>query len=260
MRVAPRDEVTRPGFDTSVSVWPHDWDSVTGTVLAVWKQYLPLTVLNNRLFSLGMTESDSEALRDGLAEIESLSSDLNLCSGTEEAAKALYHNAFHTEECSFVGRGVSAIVAACVLVACRETGDVRTTEEIAAKSPEHINEKRIHKTTKYLSTTLSLGLVVANPDDFVERIGDQLDADVSDVNLAKEVVSVLESDGAVMNQAARTIAATAFYYVGAHDRGHGRYTQEDVADAVNISTLTVRTNYRDYSDVLSQYNITELSV
>lgn len=205
-----------------------------------------------------MDESEEDALRKGFTEIESLCSALELTNETQETAEQIYRKAATADYFSLVGRGVSAVAAAALLIACRQTGDIRTASEIAEETVEHIQPKRVHRTTKYLCSQLELGLIVADPHDFIDRIADDLDADNEDTQLAKHVADIVKDDGVALNQAASTIAATAFYYVGAHDRGHGRYTQQEVAEAADVSTLTVRNNYRKYSDVLSEYDISEL--
>lgn len=205
-----------------------------------------------------MQESDGQVLRNGLNEISELGDSLHLSEQTTEKAKQLYRDGVESDACSFVGRGVTAIAAATMLIAARETGEVRTADEISEQIPDHISAKRIHRTTKYICSELGLGLVVADPIDFVDRIAEKLDADAEDVEIAKGVVQVVKDDGVAINQAASSVAATAFYYVGAHDRGHGRYTQHEVADTVDVSTLTIRNNYREYSDVLSEHSISEI--
>lgn len=205
-----------------------------------------------------MEASEEEALHDGFEEIDALSSALELSAETQETGEQIYRKAVTADYFSLVGRGVTAVAAASLLIACRKTGEIRTAEEVADETVDHIKPKRIHKTTKYLCSQLGLGLVVADPHDFVDRIAEKLDADTDDAELAKQIIDIVKDDGIAVNQAASTVAATAFYYVGAHDRGHGRYTQQEVAEAADISTLTVRTNYRKYSDVLSEYDISEL--
>jgi len=96
---------------------------------------------------------------------------------------------------------------------------------------------------------------VADPKDFVDRIGEKLNAPDEDIALAKHLVDILKEDGIAVNQAANTIAATAFYYVGAYDRSHGRYTQKEVSEAGDLSALTIRNNYRDYCEGLSEDDV-----
>ncbi len=205
-----------------------------------------------------MDRSEEEALRDGFAKIDELCRALELPTETQETAEGIYEDAVTADHVTLVGRGVDAVASSTVLLACRQTGEVRTSDEIASQTSDHIEAKRLHKTTKYLCAKLDLGLVVADPRDFVDRISEKLDADDEDVELAKRVVDVVKDEGIAVNQPANSVAATSFYYVGAHDRGHGRYTQNEVADAVDVSPLTVRNNYREYSDVLDQYSISEL--
>jgi len=200
-----------------------------------------------------MSEKDNEMLYEGLDEIKHLSTALNLNSSTQTHAETLYKTAINSEDCEFIGRGVSAIVASTILIASRDTGDVRTATEIAAESSEYVTEKRIHRTTKYVSSTLDLGLVLADPHDFIDRIGEKLDIPDEDVTYAKRVADLLHEDGVSINHAARTIAAACVYYTGSRGKVHGDYTQADLANIVDISELTVRNNYRKYEPVLDNH-------
>ncbi len=205
-----------------------------------------------------MSESSGDALQVGLDELSQLQSALGVTEETFELATVLYRNATSSDDVSLVGRGITPVAAACLLISCRQTGDVRTADEIAAELPDHILAKRIHATVKYLSTQLELGLVVASPHDYVDRIASDIGADEDDTEFAKNIIDAIQENGVGLNQAPRTVAATAFYYVGAHDRGHGRYTQREIADAADVSTLTVRNNYQSVSEVLSEYDLNEL--
>lgn len=207
-----------------------------------------------------MEEPGSEALHDGLNTIESLCNALDISVETKETAEVIYREAVETDDVELVGRGVDAIAGSSLLIACRETGDVKIASEIADELGDSVGEKRIHRTTKYLCSKLGLGLVVADPHDFVDRISEILSASDQDTEMAKAIVDEVKDDGVAVNQAASSVAATAFYFVGAHDRGHGLYTQREVADAAGISTLTVRENYRDYTDVLSEEDISTLQI
>jgi transcription initiation factor TFIIIB Brf1 subunit/transcription initiation factor TFIIB len=202
-----------------------------------------------------MEDLKSDGLERGFNEIRHYVYALRISEDTWEVANQIYKKATESPDVSLVGRGVSVIAASCLLIACRQTGEVRTGGEIAAVSGGELKGKDIHRTTKYLCANLGLGLVVADPRDYVDRIGEKLDAPDEDIALVKHLVDVVKEDGIAVNQAANTVAATAFYFVGAYDRSHGRYTQTDISDVVDLSALTVRNNYRDYCDVLSEEDV-----
>lgn len=202
-----------------------------------------------------MEHLNAEGLERGFGEIRHYVYALRLSKETWEVADQLYKQATESPDVSLVGRGVSVIAASCVLIACRQTGEIRTANEIAEVSNGRLTAKRIHRTTKYLCPQIGLGLVMADPRDFVDRIGEKLNAPPEDIALVKQLVDHVKEDGIAINQAAKTVAATLFYYVGAYDRSHGRYTQTEISDVADISTLTIRNNYRDYCEVLSEEDV-----
>lgn len=204
-----------------------------------------------------MSNGEEGTLSQGLSTVTDLCDDFNINPETVDLAESIFQRATESDDVEFIGRSVVPMAASTVLIACRKTGDVRTADEIAESLPEKIQTKRIHSDLKYLSSKLSLGLVNADPNDYVDRIADELNAEQTDVKLAKDIISAAKDDGVGINRSPRSLAATAFYFVGAYDRVSGRYTQKEVADVVDVSTLTVRENYNDFASVISPQNLTQ---
>lgn len=194
--------------------------------------------------------SNTDVLLNGKERIGIISNRLSLDAETEEKAIELYEQAWEKESCEFTGRGVKAIAGGVVLIATREIGDIRTTSEIANETGSEIDESTIHQTMKYLLRELELGLILPNPKDFVDYIATTVGADSEDVSKAKQIVSELKNKEKAQNQSAQSLAATVLYHVGASTEGHGKYTQSEIANAADISTLTVRTNYKKYEDII----------
>lgn len=195
--------------------------------------------------------SKPDVLGKGKEKINIISDDLSLNNETETLCNDLYEKAYKNDSCEFTGRGVNAIVAGITLIATRKTGDVRTTVEIANAIGGRVDEGTVHQTMKYLLKELELGLILPNPEDFIDHIAAKIGVDTTDVTEAKTIIKQLKSKQEAQNQSARSLAATVIYYVGTDDTSHGKYTQSEIADAADISTLTVRTNYQKYKDMIS---------
>jgi transcription initiation factor TFIIIB Brf1 subunit/transcription initiation factor TFIIB len=171
----------------------------------------------------------------------------------------IYEEAVKTDTCEFTGRGSELIASGVVVIGVRKTGDVRTVVEIAEAAGNSIHKSSIHKTMKYLLQELNFGLVLPNPQDFVDYIGESINATEDDINEAQKIADELTDKKKAQNQSAKSIAATTLYYVGAKEKNHGKYTQEEIANAVDISTLTVRNNYKRFADVIESQIEPELA-
>lgn len=194
----------------------------------------------------------------GLSVLADLSAECDMDSQTADLSESLFKQATESDSVGFHGRKVETIAAATLVIASRETGDVRTPDEVAEVLSDNVESNRIHSNLKELSSQLGLGLVIADPEDYVDRIADELNADQSDTKLAKRVIETATQRGIAINRSPRSIAATAFYYVGAVDRATGRYTQAEIANVVDVSTLTVRENHNEFVSSISLSDLAEL--
>lgn len=197
-----------------------------------------------------MIQEKRETLKKGVEEINQVSDTINLSEETITVAVNTYEDAVNNDECEFTGRSVELIAYTALLIATRETGDVRTAKEIADAGSKDVGESNVLRTHKYLCETLDLGLVLAQASDFVDRIASILGLSEKEVQRAKEVISDVEDVKGIQNKGGKTIAGAVVYYIGSHGEGHGKYTQQEIADSVDITALTVRKNYRDVKSII----------
>lgn len=199
-----------------------------------------------------MIQEKRETLKKGVEEIIHVSSAVNLSEETIAVAKKTYKDAVKDDGCEFTGRSVELIAYTALLIATRKTGEVRTAKEIADAGSKEVDASSILRTHKYLCETLDLGLVLAQASDFVDRIATVLELTEDEVQRAKEIITAVEDVQGIQNKGGKTIAGAVVYYVGSQGEGHGKYTQEEIAESVDITALTVRKNYRDVKDIVDE--------
>lgn len=197
-----------------------------------------------------MEEYKEKLHSESQTKLETIAEGVCLSEESQQKAKSHVETVITDEDISLIGRGISAIVPASVLLACRQTGEVRTASELAPYTPEDITRERILQTSKFLATELNFGVVIANPRDFVERIGAQLDAKQKNVTLSVDIIDKMERHDLLINKAPNTVAAAVFYYVSVYGQETSKHTQQEIGEVANVSSQTIRDNYETLIDQL----------
>ncbi len=201
-----------------------------------------------------MKRSEREALLDGLTEIDRLVDELGLDSPVQQRTTELYRRTVSTDDL-LAGRGVNQIVAACIVLASRESNDVREADEVAEHCEDYIRAKTIHRCMNSIRKELDLGFMLADPHKYVETIEDKLNPPEELVEQAHSVVAFVLQDGVASGKKAAAVAASSFYLVGVLDErngSHGYFTQREIADAAGVTEVTIRNSYRDFAKVVTE--------
>lgn len=198
-----------------------------------------------------MGSSTKESLQSGLNHIDDLADGLELSESTVERSVELYTQIIKNDDFKMVGRGVKAVVSGTVLIASRQTGDIRTAQEIASLCPSHVTEKSVLNSSKFVCQSLDIGPVLIDPETYIEQISNQIRMRNDDVVIAKDIIASLKRHNAHVGKGGKSLAATAVYLAGALEPGHGRYQQTSVADAAGVSALTIRNNYSEYAKIVA---------
>lgn len=184
----------------------------------------------------------------GLTDIDTFVDELGLDSSVQNRATEIYRNAAQ-EGTILSGRGVQMVTAGCIVLAARQSDTILDVADLVAVTDNHIQEKTIHGTTKDIRNKLDLGFILENPYKYIEPIGDTLDASKHDRELVTTIIDIVMDDGIASGRKASAIAGSAYYVVSALPQGDGEFTQSAVANAANITTVTIRNSYRDFAEV-----------
>jgi transcription initiation factor TFIIB len=179
----------------------------------------------------------------GLREVKSLSAQLELPETTRERAAYWYREAVDTG--LLKGRSLEATAAACVFIAAREQHRPVTIDWLAECSPMSASKVRHH--VQVVRAELSVNLPPAHPRDFIRLIVSRLSLDMETERRAVAYMEQVTAAEAHVGKHPVAVAATVVY-TAATDGGLG-LTQQAVASAAAVSTVTISRQYQQISDI-----------
>ncbi|NSL75773.1 MAG: transcription initiation factor IIB [Thaumarchaeota archaeon] len=177
-------------------------------------------------------------LRQAFSELDRLADKLNLSDAVIEKAAYIYRKAL--EKGLVRGRSISALIAASLYAACRDTETPRTLKDVAAAC--NIKKKDIARCYRLLLREMNLRMPVVDPTKCVSRIASK--AGLSE-KTKREALSILHKAEATRTSAGKDpmgLAAAALY-VACVMQGESK-TQKDVAEAAGVTEVTIRNRYK----------------
>ncbi|WP_408960778.1 transcription initiation factor IIB [Natrinema sp. 74] len=193
----------------------------------------------------GRFQSKSERnLAHGLGEVRRIVSALELSETIRDQACQLFRST--QNEGLLPGRSIEAMATASVYGACRCNGLSRTLDDVT--DPARVEQSRVTNAYKTLNTELGLPAQPVTPSAFVPRLASELDVPDQIRQRARNLAEESESKAVTTGVRPSGFAAACLYKAG-HEDGWC-LTQSDVAEAANVSPVTVRT-HRDALDELA---------
>lgn len=211
--------------------------------------------MRNRMEEFGEDQSQSYAWEDkrslkyGQDEIENLCDELDLPDEVETFAKSVYEQCH--EKDMVRGRSIEAVVCSTVYIACRLQDIPRSIDEIADKS--RISRDKITRTYKEIAKDFGYGLEPVDPETFLEHIADNLEFNSDEacehvVEFAREILEKSKDANMISGRSPSGCAGAAIY-TAARKTGNNM-TQSQIADAAEVSEVTVRNRYHEQLEVL----------
>jgi len=191
------------------------------------------------------SDSSHRNLALALNDINQISSKLGLHRNVRESAASLYRQV--VKKNLNRGRSVEAMSTAVLYAACRQCNVPRTMDEIAKVT--NISKKEISRCYRHLSRELKLKLAPTSPIAYVSRFCSELELG-GDVQ--SKVVEILNQATAKQITAGRGplgLAGAAIYI--ATVLCNERKTQKEIAEALNVTEVTIRNRYRELADNLN---------
>jgi len=177
-------------------------------------------------------------LRQAFSELDRLADKLSLSETVVEKAAYIYRKAL--EKGLVRGRSISALIAASLYAACRDTDTPRTLKDVAAAC--NIKKKDIARCYRLLIREMELKMPVVNPIRCISRIASK--AGLSEKTKRRALI-ILKKAEAARNTAGKDpmgLAAAALY-VSCVLEGESK-TQKDVAEAAGVTEVTIRNRYK----------------
>jgi len=188
-------------------------------------------------------DSKERNLKQALAEIERMGSALGLPEDVRETASVIYRRAL--DEDLLPGRSIEGVATSALYAAGRQANHPRSIKEVANVS--RVDDMEFKRTYRYVVRELGLAVKPADPASYVGRIASDLDVEDHVERRARDLLATAEGTGVFNGKSPVGLAAAAIYAAG---RLTGtRSTQDDVAAAADVSTVTIRNRYQELLEV-----------
>ena len=177
-------------------------------------------------------------LRQALSELNKLKDKVAISSNVLEKAAYLYRKAL--EKKLVRGRSISAMIAASLYAACRDTETPRTLKDIADAA--NVKRKDISRCYRLLHNELNLKMPVVDSIQCIARISSKLNIPEKTKRYAIEVLKDAQERKESAGKDPMGLAATALY-LSCVQNGVS-ITQRDLAEAAGVTEVTIRNRYK----------------
>ncbi|MEK0323411.1 MAG: TFIIB-type zinc ribbon-containing protein [Nitrosopumilus sp.] len=183
-------------------------------------------------------ESVDRNLRQALNELYRLKDKLAISSSVLEKAAYLYRKAL--EKKLVRGRSISAMIAASLYAACRDTETPRTLKDIAEAA--NVKRKDISRCYRLLYNELELKMPVVDPIQCIARISSKLKVTEKIKRYAAKILKETQKRQESSGKDPMGLAAAALYFSCAINGVS--ITQRDLAEAAGVTEVTIRNRYK----------------
>ena len=178
-------------------------------------------------------------LAHGLGEVRRLASTLELSDSVRDQACQLFRTA--QNEDVLRGRSIETIASGSVYAVCRLNEYPRTFEEIAGVSKLDDGKVRLGYTV--LNRELELPVPPAGPKQYLPQIASETDVSNRTESRARALLEDATGEAVTNGCNPAGAAAGALYVAGQETEEY--LTQAEIADAADVSKVTLRERYRD---------------
>ena len=183
-------------------------------------------------------ESVDRNLRQALNELNRLKDKLAISSSVLEKAAYIYRKAL--EKQLVRGRSISALIAASLYAACRDTETPRTLKDIAEAA--NVKRKDISRCYRLLYNELELKMPVVDPIQCIARISSKLKVTEKIKRYAAKILKETQKRQESSGKDPMGLAAAALYFSCAINGVS--ITQRDLAEAAGVTEVTIRNRYK----------------
>ena len=189
-------------------------------------------------------ESVDRNFRQAFNELNRLKDKLAISNAVIEKAAYIYRKAL--EKGLVRGRSISALMASALYVACRDTETPRNLKDV--EEAANIKRKDIARCYRLLIKELELKMPVINSIQCVSRIASQLGIAEKTKRHAVKVLKQAQVKEISAGKDPMGLAAAALYL--ACVKNNEDKTQRDIAQAANVTEVTIRNRYKGLKDLL----------
>jgi len=181
-------------------------------------------------------------LRQALNELNRLKDKLAISSSVVEKAAYIYRKAMDQQLVR--GRSISALIAASLYAACRDTEIPRTLKDVADAA--NIKRKEIARCYRLLHHELELKMPVVDSIQCIARISSNLKVTEKTKRYAAKILKETQKRQESSGKDPMGLAAAALYFSCVINGVS--ITQRDLAEAAGVTEVTVRNRYKGFKD------------
>lgn len=186
-----------------------------------------------------MRTSQERSLSTGLQELRRMASQMGLPKVVLELSASVYKQAVEQE--LLPGRSIEAMSSASLYIGTRLSKAPRTLDEISKVAT--VPRTEIGRAERYIRSELGVNLPPVSPKKFLPRLASELGLSTEVELSAGRLIDRASKEGIVSGRDPMSIAASALYLEAR--RGGEEVTQSAVADASNVSEVTIRNRYKE---------------
>lgn len=177
-------------------------------------------------------------LRQALGELNKLKDKVAVSANVLEKAAYIYRKAL--EKKLVRGRSISAMIAASLYAACRDTETPRTLKDVADAA--NVKRKDIARCYRLLHHELELKMPVVDSVQCIARISSKLDITEKTKRFAIKVLQEAQKREESAGKDPMGLAASALYLSCV--KNGVSVTQRDIAEAAGVTEVTIRNRYK----------------
>jgi len=182
--------------------------------------------------------SEDRNLRQALNELDRLKDKLAISSSVLEKAAYIYRKALDKKLAR--GRTISALIAASLYAACRDTEIPRTLKDVAEAA--NVNRKDIARCYRLLHHELELKMPVVDSIQCIARISSKLKVTEKTKRYAAKILKETQKRQESSGKDPMGLAAAALYLSCV--KNEVSITQRDLAEAAGVTEVTIRNRYK----------------
>jgi transcription initiation factor TFIIB len=199
-------------------------------------------------FRTQVRSSTDKTLRLAFDELYSLKDKLGLSDAIVEKTAYIYRKA--QQKGMMRGRSIHAVLAAAVYVACRQMEVPRTLDDVATTC--NIKRKSIAKCHRELILELQLKLPTIDTTKCIARVANKANISEKTKHQAMTLMNDVVKTGISAGKDPMGLAATVLY-ASCIKTGEQK-TQVDLANAAQITEVTIRNRFKDLKNRLELYD------
>ncbi|MFC7194643.1 transcription initiation factor IIB family protein [Halosimplex aquaticum] len=178
-------------------------------------------------------------LKQALGEIDRMASALGLPKDARETASVIYRRALDAE--LVPGRSIEAMATGSLYAGARQAGVPRTLDEF--QSVSRVGRKEFARAYRYIARELGLAMEPTDPEQYVPRLVSDLGLPEETKQRAEELLAAGKREAVHSGKNPVGLAAAAIYAAGRLTNVD--VTQHEVADAADVSAVTIRDRYTE---------------